>query len=182
MKRALLTGISVMALSLAACGTDAAKDTGTENKDAASAPVEQPLEPATDETTQNSMGEGETEGSADSAAGNMEADMKQLSFKEIEVEVSYDKDIEYEAEIEQDENEPVKAKVEDEVNNVHLKGQEAFDDIYPKVKQLSLTKDSTNEEAIDQVLKVFNLDANYTKFEVKITFNDGGKLKVEDRK
>ncbi|PID01847.1 hypothetical protein CSV67_12305 [Sporosarcina sp. P2] len=183
MNRMLLTGISVMALSLAACGTDTTNDAVEENS-GTTPPVEQPLEPATDDTNKNSADEGNTDAvqQPDSATDNMKADMDKLSFKEIQIEVSYSGDKEYEADIEQDENEPIEAKVEDEVNGVYLKNQEAFDDLYPKVKQLDLTKDSTKQEAIDQVLKIFGLDANYEKIEVEIKFNDGSKLDVEERK
>ena len=175
-----------MALGLAGCGTDVKDDTVDENTNATNPPVEQPLEPATGDTTQNDAGESgtdaTTDSSTDSATGDMQADMDKLSFKEIEVEVSYGNDKEYEAEIEQDENEPIKAKVEDELNEVYLKGQEAFDDLYSKVKNLDVTKDSSQQETIDSVLNAFNLQADYEKFEVEIKFNDGSKLEVEDRK
>ena len=183
MNRLLLTGISVMALSLAACGTDTTNDTVKENS-GTTPPVEQPVEPTTEDTNKNSTDEGNTDAvqQPDSTTDNMKAEMDKLSFKEIQIEVLYSGDKEYEADIEQDENEPIEAKVEDEVNGVYLKNQEAFDDLYPKVKQLDLTKDSTKQEAIDQVLKVFGLDANYEKIEVEIKFNDGSKLDVEERK
>lgn len=185
MKRLVITGVSVMALALAGCGTNAKDDKVEENSNAANPPVEQPLEPATDETNQNTDGavpDTTTDSSTDSATGDMQANMDKLSFKEIELDVSYGKDKEYEAEIEQDENEPIKAKVEDELNEIYLKGQEAFDDVYSKVKNLDVTKDSSQQETIDRILEAFNLQADYEKFEVEIKFNDGSKLEVEDRK
>lgn len=186
MKRLLITGVSVMALGLAGCGTNTTNDKVEENTNATNPPVEQPLEPATDDKNQNTADEGGTDAttgtSTDSATGDMQGDMDKLSFKEIQVEVSYGKDKEYEAEIEQDENEPIEAKVEDELNEVYLKGQEAFDDLYSKVKNLDLTKDSTQQETIDSILNAFNLQADYEKFDVEIKYNDGSKLEVEDRK
>ena len=184
MKRLLITGVSVLALGLAGCGSDAADDT-SKDTDVVDTPVEQPLEPATGETGENSTADSETDVTTDTndlATGDAQADMDQLSFKEIELEISYGNDQEYEAEIEQDDNEPIKAKVENEVNGVYLKDQEAFDDLYPKVKNLDLTKDSSDQETIDAVLDGFDLQANYEKFEVKIKFNDGSKLEVEERK
>ncbi|PIC86792.1 hypothetical protein CSV72_06720 [Sporosarcina sp. P20a] len=184
MKRLIITGVSVMALALAGCGTNATDDQ-KENSTETNPPVEQPLEPATDDTNQNAgeaVPDATTDSSANSATGDMQAEMDKLSFKEIELDVSYGKDKEYEAEIEQDENEPIKAKVEDELNEIYLKGQEAFDDVYSKVKNLDVTKDSSQQETIDSILKAFNLQADYEKFEVEIKFNDGSKLEVEDRK
>lgn len=186
MKRLLITGVSVLALGLAGCGSDTTDDTGKENSDIGDTPVQQPLQPATggieDKSAEDSETDATTDSTTDAAAGDTQADMEQLSFKEIEVEVSYGDDKEYEAEIEQDNNEPIKAKVEDELNDVYLKDQEAFDDLYPKVKNLDLTKDSSDQATIDQVLDIFDLQADYEKFEVEIKFNDGSKLEVEDRK
>ncbi|ARF13903.1 MULTISPECIES: YusW family protein [Sporosarcina] len=185
MKRLVITGASVIALALAGCGTNATDDKTKENSNAVNPPAEQPLEPATDGTNQNTdeaVPDTTTDSSTDSTTGDMQAEMDKLSFKEIELDVSYGKDKEYEAEIEQDQNEPIKAKVEDELNEIYLKGQEAFDDVYSKVENLDVTKDSSQQEAIDRILKAFNLQADYEKFEVEIKFNDGSKLEVEDRK
>ncbi|PIC64847.1 hypothetical protein CSV79_04290 [Sporosarcina sp. P13] len=172
MKRLLMTTVSVLAIGLAGCGNN--------TKEPVDVPT--PLAPAEQPADTNASVESTTTQTTDATTDKMKADMDKLSFKEIDVDVSYGKDIEYEAEIEQDNNEPLEAKVEDELNSVHLKGQEAFDELYPKIQQLQLTKDSTNEEAIDQVLKAFGLESNYEKFELEIHFNDGSKLDVEDRK
>lgn len=176
MKRLFITTVSVLAIGLAGCGSDAQKPT---NVPEPTAPIEQPA--ATNGSMENDTSQ-ETDTATDTSTDRMKEDMDKLSFKEIEVDVSYGKDREYEAEIEQDRNEPYKAKVEDEVNDVYLRGQEAFDDLYPKIQQLTLTKDSTKEEVIDQILNAFNLDRAYEKFEVEIQFHDGSKLDVEDRK
>lgn len=176
MKKLWLTPAAVLALGLAACGS--ASDQPTTDQ-----PVEdQPAESQTESTTGSQTEQPAANTATDQDSDQMKSDMDQLSFKEIEVEVSYGHDQEYEVEIEQDENEPIKAKVEDELNQNYLKGQEAFDDLYPRVKQLDLTKDSTKEETISQVLNAFELQDNYEKFEVEITFNDGSKLDIEDRK
>ncbi|MDV6378308.1 YusW family protein [Sporosarcina sp. GW1-11] len=172
MKRLLMTTVSVMAIVLAGCGSNTKEPVDVPTP---SAQVEQPADT-------NTTVESTTSQQTDATTEKMKADMGKLSFKEIDVDVSYSRDKEYEAEIEQDNNEPFKAKVEDELNGVHLKGQEAFDILYPKIQQLQLTKDSTKEETIDQVLTAFGLDSNYEKFEVEIHFNDGSKLDVEDRK
>lgn len=185
MKRFFITLISIMALSLAACSSD--KKAPDSNEGTSGNPTNQT------EQNENTMDSGKNSGvtddqadtsgsQTDSTKDQMQADMDQLTFKEIDIEVSYGRNNEYEAEIDQDEGQPIEAKVEDEVNGVYLKGQEAFDDLYPKVKELDLTKDSTKEETINQLLKAFGLKNNYTKLEVEIKFNDGSKLDIEDRK
>src|SRR5699024_11962166 len=84
-------------------------------------------------------------------------------------------------EIEQDEGRPIEAEIEDEVNDVYLKGEEAFDELYPKVKALSIDKDTDKDEAIKDALETFDLDEDYEKFEIEITFNDGSELEYEDK-
>lgn len=185
MKRFFITLISIMALSLAACSSDEKAPDSSEGT--SGNPTNQT------EQNENTMEGGEqsdvtndqadTSGSqTNSTNDQMQADMDQLTFKEIDIEISYGKDNEYEAEIDQDEGQPIEVKIEDEVNGVYLKGQDAFDDLYPKVKQLDLTKDSPKEETINQVLKSFGLKDDYNKLEVEIRFNDGSKLDIEDRK
>lgn len=109
----------------------------------------------------------------------MTTKMDALDFYEIEIEVEYVDDKEYEAEIERDDNRPYTAEVEDELNNVYLEGREAFDDIYPKIEQLSISIDSEQTDIIEQVLSVFDLPDNYTKFEVEVKFNDGNEIDFE---
>ncbi|AXI00128.1 hypothetical protein DV702_10610 [Sporosarcina sp. PTS2304] len=170
MKQTFVVIVSVMTIGLAGCGSDEPVEVPTP-----SAPIEQPVDTNTSADTSASE-------QPSISTDTMKVDMDQLSFKEIKVEVSYGKDREYEAEIEQDDNEPFEAKIEDEVNGVYLQGQEAFNDLYPRAEQLQLTKDSTKEETIEQVLQAFDLESSYEKFEVEIRFHDGSKLDVEDRK
>ncbi|MGY0694366.1 YusW family protein [Virgibacillus sp. FSP13] len=109
--------------------------------------------------------------------------MGELDYADFELEASYSNDKEYEVEIEREYNtEFADAKIEDSVNDVYKKGEEAFHDLYPKVKKLSITQDTKKAEIIDQILKAFDLPNDYTKFEVEITFKDKTKLEYEDRK
>jgi len=126
---------------------------------------------ATDDEGQNS----ETD------SNDMKAKMDELDYSDFELEVDYDPDQEYEAEIEQKEGN-VKADLEDEINGEDLNGQEAFDKIYPLVEQLTISKDTEKEDAIAEVLEVFDLDDDYSKLELEITFSDGVKMEFEDRK
>lgn len=131
-------------------------------------------------TEDESSNQNRNEGSNDQ--DYMSSQMNELDFKNIEIEISYEDDQEYEATIEQDHNRPIKAEVEDELNNVYIVGREAFDDIYEKAKELSLSHDSSDEDAIEQVLNAFDLSEDYEKFEIEIKFNDGSELEIEHRK
>src|SRR5699024_4299239 len=109
--------------------------------------------------------------------------MEQLDFYEFELEVSYGDDKEYEIELEHHSNGDVEAEVEDELNGKDIDDDlEAFNYIYPKVKDLKVSKEMDKQEVIDAVLKAFGLDNNYEEFEVEFEFEDGTKLSFEDKK
>ncbi|MEI3611845.1 YusW family protein [Pseudogracilibacillus sp. SO30301A] len=116
------------------------------------------------------------------AEDEMQAKMDELGLSEISVEVKYNNDQEYEAEIDQDENEPIRGKVDDELNGVLLRGGEAFNHIVDRAEKLNLTTESNDQEIIKQVLEVFDLPEDYVEFEFEIEFNNGKKIEVEDRK
>lgn len=117
-------------------------------------------------------------------AGNqddMRKMMEELDLVEIEVEISYGKDKEYEAEIEHHDNGDIESEVEDEINDEDIDDDlKAFNNIYPKVKKLNVSKDMDKQDVIDQFLEAFELDSDYEKFEVEFTFDDGTKLSYED--
>lgn len=112
---------------------------------------------------------------------DMEKKMEDLEYTDFELEVDYGNDQEYEAEIEQDKSTGVKAKLEDELSGVDIKGEEAFNEIFPMVEKLTIGQETSKEDAIKETLEVFGLDADYTKFELELTFKDGTKLEFEDR-
>lgn len=163
----------LMNLLVACTSTDPNKNSSTPNNASQDTTTN-------NETESNSL-KGEPTNSSNEQE-EMKSQMEKLDFSEIEIEISYGNNQEYEAEIEQDKNQPIEAKVEGELNNKFLRGKEAFDSIYSKAKKLTLTKDSSDQETIKQVLQAFDLGNDYNKFEIEITFNGGSKLDVEDRK
>ncbi|WP_106495100.1 YusW family protein [Lentibacillus sp. Marseille-P4043] len=161
----------ILALSLfillTACGSQQ-NDSSAPSDDGANSNVQN------QDSNANSNGENKTD---------MAEMMGELDYADFELEVSYNNDKEYEVEIEREYNtEFADAKIEDSVNDVYKKGEEAFHDLYPKVKKLSITQDTKKAEIVEQVLKAFDLPDDYTKFEVEITFKDKTKLEYEDRK
>jgi len=110
----------------------------------------------------------------------MQSQMAKLDFSEIDLEISYGEQKEYEAEINHDNSGLIGGKVDDDINNEQLSGKVAFDNIYPKVEKLIISKDTNKKNAIDQILKSFDLPADYNKFELEIVFNDGTKMEYVD--
>lgn len=110
----------------------------------------------------------------------MNSEMNKLDFSDFELEVYYGEQIEYEAEITYDNSGFIGGEVDDDLNNERLRGKVAFDSIYQKVKNLTISKDTNKKEAIDQILKSFDLPADYKNFELEIILNDGTKLEYVD--
>lgn len=177
MKRMILfLGMLVLSLVLVACGGNDDADNQSDNMGEDNTAEESEQE-ADDSTVED-----DTESDNDTAdSDDMKSKMDELDYVDFELEVDYGQDKEYEAEIEQ-KNGNVKADLEDEINGEDLNGQEAFDKVYPLVEQLTIDKDTEKEDAISEVLDVFDLEDNYTKFELEITFSDGVKMEFEDRK
>ena len=96
--------------------------------------------------------------------------------------MDYANNEEYEAELEKNSNNSIEAEIADTLNQVKKKGSDAFNELYPLVKQLTITQETSKEEAIQEVMKVFNLPEDYKEFELEIRFKDGTKIEFEDKK
>lgn len=163
--------IALMALTLVvvACGTTKDDDNKVEN------------DPVVDTDGNTGTNSDQTEN-----AGNqedMQSKMDELDYTEFNLSVDYADQREYEAELEKNSDNSIEAEIDDSINNVKKKGTEAFDELYPLVKQLTIVQETTKEEeAINEILKVFNLEDNYSEFDLEITFKDGTKIEFEDKK
>jgi len=115
---------------------------------------------------------------------DMKQKMDELDYTDFELEVDYGDNKEYEAkiEIDDDDNNRVEADLEDDINGVDINGQEAFNKIHPKVKKLTIDANTSKKDAIMEALKAFDLDPDYNKFELELTFKDGKKVEFEDKK
>lgn len=133
-----------------------------------------------DETNKNNEANKDNETAKSDESLDIGEKMAELGFAEFEVEIDYADDKEYEADIEKRANGDYKVEVEDELTNTFLKGQDAFDHLYPILQKLEINPDSTKEEVISTVLDAFGLEENYVEFEVDIVFSDGTKLEYED--
>lgn len=172
----MLLGAITIALFMTACDDNDANDNQSSDN---------PTENDNGNINDNSNADQNNNSNADNknadSTDDMQAKMDELPYDEIELEVDYGKDNEYEIEIEQDEGEPIEAEIEDEVNDVYLKGEEAFNELYPKVKALSIDKDTDKDDAIKDALETFDLDEDYDEFEIEITFEDGTELEYKDK-
>jgi len=162
--------IALMALTLVvvACGTTKDDDNKVENDSV----VETDGDAGTDSDQTENSGNQE----------DMQSKMDELDYTEFNLDVDYANQKKYEAELEKNSDNSTEAEIEDSINDVKKKGAEAFDELYPLVKQLTIVQETTKEEAINEVLKVFNLEDNYKEFELEITFTDGTKIEFEDKK
>lgn len=180
MKKTYLVVIMlVLSLIIAACGQSndnkgsdnnndiTTNDTGKNNNSGA------PNNDVTDNTDQ-------TEGPAANNDDKVQK-MEGLAYIDFELDVKYDNNQDYEADLEL-ENNRVEAKLEDNLNGTEIEGDGAFDEIYPLVEQLTIDENTAKEDAIKQVIDVFDLPSDYNEFELEITFKDGTKKEYDDRK
>ena len=95
-----------------------------------------------------------------------------LPFSSFNLDVDYANFQSFEVEYEDDVDE-TEAKIKDELNNRTLRGDEAFQEMQNRFQQFTFDQNSTTEEVVNEVLKSFELDDTYEKFELEITFSDG---------
>lgn len=107
--------------------------------------------------------------------------MESLDYSDFELDVKYGNDQDYEVDLELDHGR-VEAKLEDDLTGVEIEGDGAFDEIYPLVEQLTIEQNTAKEDAITQVIDIFDLPSDYQNFELEIRFKDGTKIEFEDRK
>lgn len=178
-KITLVLSLFSLSLFMVACG--ATDDNNTTEND-------QVVEENNDQTTNDTNQEGTNtnDSNADNTTSNNGDDeavkMESLDYKDFSLSVDYGSNEEYEAELELNRDNRVEAKIEDDMKGVKIKGTEAFNELYPLVEQLTITQDTTRDEAIQEVLEVFNLADNYLEFEMEIEFKEGTKIEFEDQK
>ncbi|WP_053073689.1 YusW family protein [Bacillus sp. LL01] len=163
-KKPMLAVMSIVLTAgiVAGCGTNNDLSAPPEN-----APAQNEDTGTEDETNQGSQTDEEQGGTGH-------------SFTKFDLEVEYDKDVKYEAEYEAEGN--GEAEIEDDLNEVSLKGDEAYTELSPLMEQLNIDSNSDDQEVITQVMEVFGLQDDYKEFELEVTFEDGTKKKYEDKR
>ena len=61
------------------------------------------------------------------------------------------------------------------LNKHEVHGDEAMKELTPILEKLTFTKDSSDEEVIQEVTKAFNLKDDYEEFDLEVVFDDGTK-------
>lgn len=166
MKRSLI--ISLILIGLIGCGTT--------NNEQAENINEQSINERDENVDEQQTNEQEKEAPNDAMNPDQDfivSQMERVPFTEFELEIEYNNDIEYEVDIDRKSNGHYKIKLEDDVNNVHLTNREAFEHLYPMISMLTITNDSETDDVIDDVLNVFDLTDDFSKFNLEIKFNDG---------
>jgi hypothetical protein len=98
-----------------------------------------------------------------------------FTYKDFQLEVDYTgNDNEYEAEYDTM-GAQTEASIEDKLNKHEVHGDEAMKELTPILEKLTFTKDSTDEEVIQEVTKAFNLKDGYQEFDLEVVFDDGTK-------
>lgn len=93
-------------------------------------------------------------------------------FIKFDLDVEYKNDVSFDVEYTNNQNK-VTAEIEDEINNVQLKGDEANKRIVKAFELLNFEENTNDEEVRSQVLEAFNLDENFKEFELEIKFETG---------
>src|SRR5699024_1279993 len=104
--------------------------------------------------------------------------LNELNIAEFELEIEYSGNKEYNAEIDKKDDGSYQVTIKNELSNTSLTGQEAFDDLYPRLQDLHVHSDSNQDDLVQQVLQAFDLPSDYEEFEIEIEFSDGKKLEV----
>ena len=184
--RKIFLFIALLAISLVVVACGNSKNNNNQATD------KQTVEDTNNDVTNGTDGNAGTDGTNKNAetntnetnAGNQDnlAKMDKLDYQEFTLDIDYGNQDEYDVELERNKDDTIEAAIEDSINGVNKHGSDAFNELYPLVEKLTITQKTSKEDAIKEILNVFNLKNDYSKFDVEITFKDGTKIEFEDNK
>lgn len=152
------------ALVLGACGGN---DNDSTNNDTASSG-----EPSVGSSTNQST-------HTNNETSQNEAAAKDTTLHEVEIEVDIDgKDA---VDLEYDSKDLSDNEYKNYLTNEAFKGEEAKSKVTSLLDELSIHKETTQDDAIQQVMHLFNID-HYSKIEISYKYEDGSKIKFKDKK
>lgn len=93
-------------------------------------------------------------------------------FSNFELDVEYANNLSYEVEFIQEET-GVRAKVEDELNNVYLSGDEAKNNVMSTLESLTFDENTEDSEIVIQILTAFDLTDDFIKMELEVRYDTG---------
>lgn len=162
MKKLLALSLLTGTLLLGACGNNDVND----QDNVSNPPENAPVENGNDNDTVNNPG------SNDGTKNNNKADTAAVPFISFDLDVDYDNFKSFEVEYD-NETEGMEAKIEDELNNRTLRGDEAFAELRSRFEAYKFDQNTAPEEVINEVIKSFDLKDNYQKIDLEIKFADG---------
>ncbi|PWA13232.1 hypothetical protein DCC39_01945 [Pueribacillus theae] len=102
--------------------------------------------------------------------------MDQLSFNEYELDLDFNgSDDNFEIEFKKRTDGTVDAEYKDQRKNINSKGEEAFNMLFPKLKDMNIDKETPEEDVISKSLEAFEIENDYKELDLEIVFNDGTK-------
>ena len=177
---------------LAACGGDSTDNNDVDQDDTTETPEtddttineeddDQAIEENPDQADDGTENDEATNGDVaqDDNQATIKETMEELDLAEIEIKVEYPNDNEYELEIDKSSQGNYEVELDDEINNIKLKGMDAFDTILPNLEKLDITKESSKEDVIAQVIEAFELNDDYEEYDIEVIFSDGTKMEFE---
>ena len=102
-------------------------------------------------------------------------------FTEFSLDVDYVNKENYDAIYEQ-ENNKLESSIEDDRNQEKLDGNAAYEKLNPLLEKLTFDATTPEDQVIAEVLQVFNLDNNFTEFDLEVIFHDGTKTEYKQTK
>ncbi|MFC9599889.1 YusW family protein [Peribacillus butanolivorans] len=128
-----------------------------------------------DEVKNPPVEENENQAETNSETGTDNNKKLPFTFKDFQLEVDYaGNDNEYEAEYDAM-GAQTEASIDDQLNKHEVHSDEAMEELTPILEKLTFTKDSSDEEVIQDVAKAFNLKDDFEEFDLEVTYDDGTK-------
>jgi len=93
-------------------------------------------------------------------------------YPNFDLEVQYKNNISFDVEYTNDKNGDT-AKIDDELNNVHLTGEDAKNALLKNFELLNFDENSDESEIVIQILTAFNLTDDFTEIELQIKYQSG---------
>ena len=93
-------------------------------------------------------------------------------YTNFDLNVQYANDTSFEVTYVNDDN-GITAVINDEVNDMHLSGEEAKNSLIKNFELLSFDENTDESEIVIQILTTFNLTDDFTDFYLKVKYNTG---------
>ena len=94
----------------------------------------------------------------------------------LKIDVSGEEDVKAEYKVK---TRKIEAEYINRAHKIKLKGDPAMEELNKIFMEIELTKDQSQQDVIDKVLKAVDVD-NFSKFKLNIDYDDGTKIEFEE--